>query len=145
MVLKKIYLLLAREKKGQSLTEFAIVSLVLVAILVGIIQFGLIFNAQVKISAAAREGARWASLGKEAGTVRGDVYNLIRNTPCLNVLHEDIFLGPVVEDEYSPVRGEEIYVYILATVTIIVPFLGRAVGDEFGINAKAPMRYQAYD
>ena len=143
--MKRFIHLLARDKKGQSLTEFALVSLVLLILFVGIVQFGLIFNAQVKITSAAREGVRWASLGKDAGVVRGEVYNLIKNTPCLNVNGGDIILGPLDEGEYSPVLGEEVYVHIPATVTIIVPFLGRAVGDEFGINAKASMRYQSYD
>ena len=143
--MKRFIHLLARDKKGQSLTEFALVSLVLLILFVGIVQFGLIFNAQVKITSAAREGVRWASLGKDPGVVRGEVYNLIKKTPCLNVLSEDILLGPVIGEAFSPIRGDEVYVHIPATVTIIVPFLGRAIGDEFGINAKASMRYQAYD
>ena len=48
----------AREAGGQSLVEFALVMMPLFIILLGIIQFGFIFNAYVTITNAAREGAR---------------------------------------------------------------------------------------
>jgi Flp pilus assembly protein TadG len=44
--------------EGQSLVEFALVLLPLVLVLLGIMQFGLIFNAYVTVANAAREGAR---------------------------------------------------------------------------------------
>jgi len=44
--------------RGQSLVEFALVMIPLFVILLGIIQFGFIFNAYVTITNAAREGAR---------------------------------------------------------------------------------------
>ncbi len=43
---------------GQALVEFAIVLLPVMLILVGIIQFGLLFGANVALTNAAREGAR---------------------------------------------------------------------------------------
>lgn len=44
--------------RGQSLVEFALVMMPLFIILLGIIQFGFIFNAYVTITNASREGAR---------------------------------------------------------------------------------------
>lgn len=46
------------EPEGQALVEFAIVLLPVMLILVGIIQFGLLFGANVSLTNAAREGAR---------------------------------------------------------------------------------------
>jgi len=43
---------------GQSLVEFAMVLMPLMLILLGIIQFGFVFNSYVTITNAAREGAR---------------------------------------------------------------------------------------
>jgi Flp pilus assembly protein TadG len=48
----------ARAQRGQSLVEFALVMIPLFVILLGIIQFGFIFNAYVTITNASREGAR---------------------------------------------------------------------------------------
>ncbi len=47
---------------GQALTEFALVLTPLLLVMLGIIQLGLIFNAQVTITNAAREGARQATI-----------------------------------------------------------------------------------
>jgi Flp pilus assembly protein TadG len=53
---------LRARQKGQSLAEFALVLPPLVAILLGIIQLGFIFNAYVTVANAAREGARAGSV-----------------------------------------------------------------------------------
>jgi Flp pilus assembly protein TadG len=45
-------------ERGQSLVEFALVMMPLFIILLGIIQFGFIFNSYVTITNASREGAR---------------------------------------------------------------------------------------
>ncbi|HET7168582.1 MAG TPA: TadE family protein [Candidatus Limnocylindrales bacterium] len=47
-----------RPPAGQSLVEFALVMLPLFVILLGIIQFGFVFNAYVTMTNASREGAR---------------------------------------------------------------------------------------
>jgi len=49
---------LLKNEKGQSLVEFALVLPVLMMILLGIIEFGWLFNAQITLTSAAREGAR---------------------------------------------------------------------------------------
>lgn len=48
----------ARAPRGQALVEFAIVLVPLLVILVGVIQFGFLFGANVSLTNAAREGAR---------------------------------------------------------------------------------------
>lgn len=49
-------------QRGQSLVEFALVILPLFVILLGIIQFGFIFNAYVTMTNASREGARLGTI-----------------------------------------------------------------------------------
>jgi Flp pilus assembly protein TadG len=48
----------AASSRGQSLVEFALVLVPLLVLVLGIIQFGLIFNSYVTMTNAAREGAR---------------------------------------------------------------------------------------
>jgi Flp pilus assembly protein TadG len=48
----------APAQRGQSLVEFSLVMMPLFVILLGILQFGFIFNAYVTITNATREGAR---------------------------------------------------------------------------------------
>ncbi|MDP2181735.1 MAG: TadE/TadG family type IV pilus assembly protein [Actinomycetota bacterium] len=57
------------EDQGASAVEFALVALILVMLLTGITQFGMVFFQYLEVSHSAREGARWASLGELAGSV----------------------------------------------------------------------------
>ena len=52
----------ARRQAGQSLVEFALVVGPLLVLLLGIVQFGFIFNAYVTMTNAAREAARAGSI-----------------------------------------------------------------------------------
>ena len=52
----------SRSRRGQAMVEFAAVLLPILLIVVGIIQFGLLLNANVTITNAAREGARAATI-----------------------------------------------------------------------------------
>ncbi len=53
--------------RGQAMVEFAAVLLPLLVIVVGIIQFGLLFGANVSLTNAAREAARQASIYRYIG------------------------------------------------------------------------------
>jgi Flp pilus assembly protein TadG len=57
-----------RRDSGQSLVEFAIVLPILLALLVGIFEFGVAWNRKQVLTNAAREGARLAVLPSTAGT-----------------------------------------------------------------------------
>jgi Flp pilus assembly protein TadG len=52
-----------RDERGQSLVEFALVLPVLLLILVGIFNFGVLFYSDIVINEAARDAARYASIG----------------------------------------------------------------------------------
>ena len=58
-----------RDDRGAVMVEFAILLPVLVLILMGIIEFGRAYNAQVSIQAAAREGARELALRHSSAEV----------------------------------------------------------------------------
>lgn len=58
------------DERGSVMAEFALVLPVLLFILFGIIEFGIAFNRAQAVEAAAREGARLASL---SSTTSGDV------------------------------------------------------------------------
>ncbi len=58
---------------GSTLVEFALVVPVLLALLIGIMEFGWLVKNNMQISNAAREGARRASLGNTNASVRAEV------------------------------------------------------------------------
>jgi Flp pilus assembly protein TadG len=47
--------------RGQTLVEFALVLPILILVLLGIMQFGLIFWSQITLSQVARDAGRWAA------------------------------------------------------------------------------------
>ena len=58
-------------ERGAAAVEMAIVMPLLVAMLIGIIDFSRIFNAELQISQAAREGVRLAALGFPTADAQG--------------------------------------------------------------------------
>jgi Flp pilus assembly protein TadG len=53
-----------REEDGQALVEFAIVVPLLLMLVTGIIQFGLVFNKYITLTDAARNGAQTLAIGR---------------------------------------------------------------------------------
>lgn len=72
----------ARER-GQAMVEFAAVLLPLLVIVVGIIQFGLLFGANVSLTNAAREAARQASIYRYIGADGNSVNGVNRCTSAV--------------------------------------------------------------
>lgn len=67
-----------RDDTGASALEFALVVPVLLLIVMGIIEFGFMFQAQLALTHAAREGARQASVGRyDAGEVMSRAYPIV--------------------------------------------------------------------
>ena len=58
---------LVKDQDGQAMTEFAIVLPVLLLILFGIIQFGIVFNNYIDVTSSARQGARTGAVSRSAG------------------------------------------------------------------------------
>lgn len=61
-----------KQKRGAALVEFALVLPVLMLILLGILEFGLILSDQLLLQQGAREGARTAAIGRPVDQVKGE-------------------------------------------------------------------------
>src|SRR3712207_3323787 len=53
-----------RNEKGQSVAEFALVLPLLMLVLLGIVQFGMVFKQYITLTDAVREGARKAAVSR---------------------------------------------------------------------------------
>jgi Flp pilus assembly protein TadG len=60
-----------QSERGQTMTEFALILPLLVVLLFGIIQFGIIFNNYVTLTDAVRAGARTAAVSRGSGNPSG--------------------------------------------------------------------------
>lgn len=69
----------ARGERGQSLVEFSLILAPLLLLLLGVVQFGFIFNTYVTMSNAAREAARDGSIYVYDRTLSKSVNDLLRN------------------------------------------------------------------
>lgn len=110
----------SRDERGQSLVEFAMILPILLALLIGIFEFGRSWNAYQVLTNAAREGARLAVIpGTNEAQVRQVVSDALTNaaldpgagtigvagvgsgtgtpaTVSIDYPYEFTFLGPVV-------------------------------------------------
>jgi len=59
-------------EQGQTMTEFALILPIFIALLFGIIQFGIAFNNYVTLTDAARAGARKAAVSRSSSDPAGD-------------------------------------------------------------------------
>ena len=102
----------------------------------GIIQFGIIFSAQIALTNAAREGARAASVGKNEAEVKERVMDAIEGHSTLDLMKDNITV------EYPDSVGKEVKVIITdASINLIVPVPDVFVpGNSINIGAKASMR-----
>jgi hypothetical protein len=119
---------LKREEKGQSLVEFAFVSLPLLLLLLGMIEFGWLFNGQLTITSAAREGARAVAVGEDPWAA---VERHVKPT-ALKVT--EVFVAP---------GGKATERWNLVRVTgQIEPLVGLFVSSTVNLSAEATMRQE---
>lgn len=83
---------LFKSEIGAEMVEFALVSMMLILILVGIIQFGLVFNTLLVLDDAARNAARAAALA----TMTDDqvINNIISSVTLVSLSAADIVITP---------------------------------------------------
>jgi Flp pilus assembly protein TadG len=58
--------------EGQAVVEFAVILPVLLLVLFGILQFGIVFNNYIQVTSAAREGARKAATSRALGVTAAE-------------------------------------------------------------------------
>jgi Flp pilus assembly protein TadG len=61
-----------KNERGQTMTEFAFVLPILLVLLFGIIQFGIVFNNYVALTDAARAASRKGAVSRSSSNPKGD-------------------------------------------------------------------------
>ncbi|HEY9722297.1 MAG TPA: TadE family protein [Oscillatoriaceae cyanobacterium] len=67
-------------RRGQAAVEVALVVPILVTLLLGIIDVGYLYNKQLVLTDATREGARLGSLGEQTSQIQQDVLTYLQNS-----------------------------------------------------------------
>lgn len=123
-------------QNGQTLVEMAFVLPILLLVLMGIVEFGRIFNAELIITNASREGARVAAVGGSDTDVSNSVFNA---TPTLQHSNMSVTVNPL-EDGRS--RGLQVTVTTRYNLTLITPLLGGVLPNPFTITSQTTMRIE---
>lgn len=139
------------DDEGASAVEFALVSVVLILFLVGIVQFGYTFFQYLEVVHSAREGARWAALGVEAGSVsdptsvRGRVASAAPGlSPGLVDANITVSVAGGGSQAVIPAdSGKPVTVGVSYSSPIFMPLLGDIVGGgAFALKSSATLRVE---
>ncbi len=115
-----------KDNRGVALIEFALVLPILLLLVLGIIEFGWIYNGYITITGAAREGARVAAIdGDYEVAVNNHISSLlIGNEPAFKI--NNIIQGG---------SGEVIIITVEGDLSLLI-------GSTFPLKAEAIMRKQ---
>jgi Flp pilus assembly protein TadG len=135
-----------RHSRGQSLAEFAIVFPVLMLVLGGIIQFGIIFWGQNTLTQIARDTGRWAStqpICPTNGTVT-PIANSIAAASSLIGYQTPTDLGVSVgmSGDPCPVATNAKVAYVTVTLTHQVPLFFPFVPGNGNLSTSAQFRME---
>jgi Flp pilus assembly protein TadG len=127
----------ADRQSGQAIVELALCSIVLVLLLMGIIDFGLLFSDRLAMSNAARGGARWASkhptswssaTSPDSNTIEGQVQaaggvvSVPNNDSHLTIAYYDVTSGtPVLCGSYSAASSSFVAATGYTQSTCVIP------------------------
>ncbi|UOQ91186.1 pilus assembly protein [Agromyces endophyticus] len=76
-------------ERGAAAVEFALILIPLLVLLLGIIEFGYVFNQQLTVTNAAREGARVLAITKDSGeatAAAASAASTLGGTPTISVV-----------------------------------------------------------
>ena len=124
-----------KKKRGQAIVEFALILPVFILILLGIMEFGLVFHQYLVVTAASREGARVAALGgSEAETLT------MVNTSAAS------FNSGQLSTTITPanrVKGQTVSVQVTNPVTIRAPLIAQVFPQNpFPVTGTTIMRVE---
>lgn len=117
-----------KDRRGQSTVEFALVLPILLLIVFGIIEFGLIFNAYVTVISSSREGARYGIVGDRN---EAEIVQKVKDTAGI--------LDAGKLDVNVQNTGTEITVVVVYHADILDPIMGGILGKSIPLRAKTTM------
>jgi Flp pilus assembly protein TadG len=123
--------LVGKHQRGAAAVEFALVLPILLMVLLGIIDFGLYFYNDLQLTHAARDAARYLSvgdsIGAEAAIAEAEDRLVATSSPSVSLTPGS--------------QGEETTVTVTATYNFITPLPTLVgIGSTININASAVMR-----
>ena len=125
-----------KNQRGQALVEFTIVLPILMLLIMGIFQFGMMLNAYITIGNAAREGARAGIIGSTDAEIR----NLIISTsPSLEPENLTVSITP---SETNRISGGTLAVNVTYNYKLTVPIISSLFNNVIVLKGQTTMRVE---
>lgn len=124
-----------KTRKGQSLVETALVLPIIILVLTGIIDFGLLFNTYLQVSNASREGARVAAIGNTDAVIISAV-----NTVAAALDPDKLTVVISPEEAAGRESGDSVTVTVQYEYKMITPLIGAIVPGPINLKTSTTMR-----
>ena len=125
-----------KNEKGQSLVEFALIIPIVILILMGILEFGVMLNSYLTIANSSREAARLGSVGANDIEICARILELSPNLETSNI---SVDITPL---DINRKHGESVTVNITYQYNIINPLIGAIVNNVVPLNVHTTMRVE---
>ena len=125
-----------KDKKGQALVEFAIILPVLLLLIMGIMEFGMMLNSYLTIENASREGARLGIVGGTTDEIKSCVISV---SPNLNAADLSVLINP--DDGYRN-SGDTLTVTVDYNYHTTVPIISNLLNNIVVLKASTSMRIE---
>ena len=124
-----------KNNRGQALVEFALIIPVLLLLVVGVMEFGLVINQYMIVTEAAREGARSAALGGTNATV-----TTVVKTAASQIDTSQLTI--VISPTTTRIRGNGVTVTVKKPVKSITQMMSPFFPAGFTVQGSATMRVE---
>ncbi len=125
------------KNKGQAIVETALVLPIIIVLLMGIVDFGLLFNNYIMVSTASREAARCAAVGGTDTEIISVVNGL---TTTLNAADKTVVISPALN---LRINGAQTTITVKYNYHLITPIIGAMFTNGIApLQSKTVMRVE---
>ena len=125
-----------KNKKGQTLVETAFVLPIIILILMGILDFGMMFNNYLIVSNASREGARNAAVGATDTEIKSVVGKVSGTLDALKLTTD------ITPKESLRKKGDEVMVTVKYNYKFLTPVIGAFFSGKVQLTGTSVMRVE---
>ncbi len=123
----------SKEERAAVMVEFALVAMTLMLILIGIIQFGLVFSIQLSMDNAAQTGVRLAAIPSSLtdAEIKSTIIDQL-SVVIDDISTNDITITPTIKQRNEPVTVSIDYEYDVLVTLGVLP-------ETYNLTAQAVM------